>query len=359
MSRATLIDVARTAGVGIGTVSRVINDARHVRPTTAQAVRQAMAKLGYEPPAPQFRPGPRLGRRNRAGTAKDVLLLILGSQGLRWILDCAPVYAYVLEGIGTAVTARHRKLIVRQAPDWAALEQILRDTNSEGVILLGDVPNQNPSAFVSDLPTVWIMGAPLHEHGDHVQPDHVQVGIVAAQWALERGHRHCAVIGTVLGSPAFPIAHRNDAFRWKIEQANGRVEMLLDPAIVRRSERENAADDAALARLIDRLAALQPRPTALMLQADLLAPSVYRLLGNRGITPQRVGAVITCNNERPYLASLQPPPTIVDLQAEAIGRRAVDQLFWRAANRREPRMRLQIEPMLVEPDVTTTDAVVV
>ena len=44
---ATIYEVAREAGVSTATVSRVINDRRHVRETTRQRVEAAMARLGY------------------------------------------------------------------------------------------------------------------------------------------------------------------------------------------------------------------------------------------------------------------------------------------------------------------------
>jgi len=46
---ATLVDVARTAGVSLKTASRVLNDSPELRPATAARVREAMAQLGYQP----------------------------------------------------------------------------------------------------------------------------------------------------------------------------------------------------------------------------------------------------------------------------------------------------------------------
>src|SRR5438045_9533711 len=45
----TISDVARAAGVGIGTVSRVINSSPLVARATRQRVQQAIERLGYEP----------------------------------------------------------------------------------------------------------------------------------------------------------------------------------------------------------------------------------------------------------------------------------------------------------------------
>lgn len=45
----TIKDVAKEAGVGIGTVSRVLNHDSHVRPGTRETVERAMERLGYKP----------------------------------------------------------------------------------------------------------------------------------------------------------------------------------------------------------------------------------------------------------------------------------------------------------------------
>ena len=46
---ATLVDVARAAGVSLKTASRVLNDSPELRPETAARVREAMVRLGYQP----------------------------------------------------------------------------------------------------------------------------------------------------------------------------------------------------------------------------------------------------------------------------------------------------------------------
>jgi DNA-binding LacI/PurR family transcriptional regulator len=48
-SKATIADVAAASGVGVGTVSRVINNAEHVRAATRLKVLKAIEQLGYRP----------------------------------------------------------------------------------------------------------------------------------------------------------------------------------------------------------------------------------------------------------------------------------------------------------------------
>jgi len=49
MPNSTVFDVAKLAGVSIKTVSRVVNNEPHVRPSTKARVVWAIAKLGYRP----------------------------------------------------------------------------------------------------------------------------------------------------------------------------------------------------------------------------------------------------------------------------------------------------------------------
>ena len=49
--RPTIVDVARAAGVSIGTVSHILNDSAKVRPETRQLVEAAIRRLAYRPNA--------------------------------------------------------------------------------------------------------------------------------------------------------------------------------------------------------------------------------------------------------------------------------------------------------------------
>jgi DNA-binding LacI/PurR family transcriptional regulator len=67
----------------------------------------------------------------------------------------------------------------------------------------------------------------------------------------------------------------------------------------------------------------------------------------RGLVVGRDLSVISCNNETPLLAGLYPQLTTIDIHANAIGRRTVDQLAWRIAHRDQPAMDVSLEPSVV------------
>ena len=67
-SQPTLVDIARAAGVGLGTASRVINGGENVSPATLKKVEAAIRKLQYEPN--------HTARMLRGGRTKMVGLLV-------------------------------------------------------------------------------------------------------------------------------------------------------------------------------------------------------------------------------------------------------------------------------------------
>jgi len=219
-----------------------------------------------------------------------------------------------------------------------------------GCLVLGEEPAGPPPKGIRPGQMVWVMGSVRRFGGDHVQPDHFNLGQLAGQYVLGRGHRHCAYLGAPV-SPDYHVSFRGAAFQLCIASAGGSVEMLVDSGLVVSDRRSHAANEPVIARLLDRMLAVRPRVTALMLQADILAPVVYSLLRERGIRPGQDVEILTCNNEPAYLSHLAPRPVVLDLRAESIGKRAVEQIHWRMKHPDEPAMRIMVEPGLLEAEV--------
>ena len=95
-------------------------------------------------------------------------------------------------------------------------------------------------------------------------------------------------------------------------------------------------------------------PTGLFVAEDRLLPMVDRALLARGVQSGDV-EIIACNNEQPHYAGLSAQPARIDIRPEAIGRRGVEQLLWRirTGNDVPERIRVMVDPVLVEPDAMT------
>jgi DNA-binding LacI/PurR family transcriptional regulator len=171
---------------------------------------------------------------------------------------------------------------------------------------------------------------------------------LAAEYLHQKGCESAAYLSA--SAPSWGLQVRELAFCQYLEDAGIRVQVL-------RAALESPHDfwqfDGAAARaLAEQFVRLDPRPQGLFVAEDRHAPTVYSTLAEAGITLGAGGQVhlVSCNNEMPYLNRLRPAPATLDIRAESIGRRGVEQLIWRLDNTHvEERIRKMVEPLLIEP----------
>jgi DNA-binding LacI/PurR family transcriptional regulator len=128
MNRPTLEAVAARAGVGRGTVSRVINGSPNVSAKAREAVELAIRELGYVP--------------NRAARAlvtrrTDTVALVVSESQFR-VFD-EPYFAGTIRGIGSALAETGLQLILTMArtpEEHERLEHYLTGQHVDGVLLL-------------------------------------------------------------------------------------------------------------------------------------------------------------------------------------------------------------------------------
>lgn len=101
--------------------------------------------------------------------------------------------------------------------------------------------------------------------------------------------------------------------------------------------------------LVEQLVKHETRVTGLFVPNDLMTAIVYAELRNHGMKPGEEIELISCNNEQSVLIGLNPRPATIDVGAESIGMRAVEQLIWRMKHPNETRQsQLAVTPLLVE-----------
>lgn len=343
----TILDVARVAGVSKGTVSRVINNVPGVAASNVEAIRKAMAQLKYVPLPVERRRGPKSRMRFAAGEG-NIALLLLGHRDLKWIFDHQPVYASVIHGVGAALASRDLNLIVRHVPSYDGVRSMLQQSRWDGLVLFGVEPEDEFPEELLRTPAVWAMGNPAHFSGDHILPNHLMMGRIAAEYLHKRGHSECAMITDVLNADPGGEAtrgRRSLGFAATMENAGGRVLKLIDAKLL---GSENQVNEQRLAALLDQFVAATPRPTALFVAMDVFTASVYRLLVERKLQPGQDVQIVTCNNERPYLAGLHPAPAVVDIHADYVGKRAIERLLWRIKHPADPYEKVLIAPSIVD-----------
>ncbi len=342
---ATILDVARQAGVSAGTVSRVLNDHPSVSDENRQKVLRAIERLRYR-------------RRQQKVSAADlyplrgrnVLLLLLG---MDQSLARLPVVAAAMHGVESALRESGANLLFADVPYPDRVPDVLQRNRIDALVLKGAlqgalIENMAPALrdALARLPIVWFLGRPDGAPGDVVQANDMHVGRLAAQCLLDHGHRRLAFLSP---KPTQTTLMRREAsFVFYAQRGGATVETFLG------SEQQwpfpsPAVDQVEMVQeLVDRLLQRPQRPTAVFAPDDSIAVLIYRALAQRGLAVGQDLSLVCCNREPSLLMGLLPTPTAIDTHAEQIGRRAIDQLNWRFQHRGAPAVEIAIEPELVE-----------
>ena len=343
----TIRHVAKSASVSIGTVSRVLSGDPTVLPDNAARVRHAVEALKYHP---LRRRNGNLAASNGNGLKGATIALLL--LGLDRSLAGLPSVAEAIHGIEAGVSEAGANLLLADLPLVDRMPAVLERQRVDGVILKGALQGRwvdeiapELSSHLRDVPSVWFLGRPDGGWGDVVQSNDLHVGRLAAEHLIAAGHRTLAFLNPKPDQVTF--LHRQAGFAIYAESAGATVQKFLGQAEGWQLPLRSVKEVDAVQGLVDALIASTPRPTAVFVPGDSVAVMVYRALYVRGLTVGRDLSVISCNNETPLLAGLYPQLTTIDIHAQAIGRRTVDQLAWRMAHRNQPAMDLALDPVVV------------
>jgi LacI family transcriptional regulator len=334
--------VAQRAGVSSSTVSRVINNHPRVSPETIRVVRRVMAEMGYVPS--DRRPGPKPHNRNQAA-ARNVAFLKFSAR-----THASPGSELLLRGISDSCRRQGLNLNVHELPIADEFPKKVFDTPMMGVLLHGAIPTPELRKALNSLPTVWLMGNSVRpDWGDQVMPDGMHIGRLAALYLANRGHRHIAFFNLDSGHWPFRVVWQS--FAATAEELGVDVSRIYSPTRIEHRV-GSTYDRAALDSLVEAFLQLNPRPTGIYVADDFQTAMVQPALIEHGIKVGPGGVeILSCNNEDAYLMGLSPRPVSIDIRVESVGRRAVDQLMWRAEYPSfEDRVISLIEPRISTPD---------
>jgi LacI family transcriptional regulator len=252
----TISDVAAHAGVGAGTVSRVLNASPQVSATTRARVLAAIEALDYRP-NPLAR-GLSLGRCQTIGVVVPFFTHASAVERLRGVVDAlhGSTYDLVLFNVESAL---HRD------EHFAALTGRAR---ADGLLVMSMPPTS------ADLERLRRSGVPVvlvDARGDGVPcvvTDDVEGGRIATRHLVALGHQRIAFIG---GEAADELG-----FAAADERERGYVEVLRDAGLPTDVDlRGHGPHDRVAARaLAEQLLALDPRPTAVFASSDVQAIGV-------------------------------------------------------------------------------------
>jgi LacI family transcriptional regulator, galactose operon repressor len=258
--------VAARAGVGVGTVSRVLNDSPGVAQATRERVRAVMHELGYRPSTTARNLS--LGRTQTLGVIAPFFTSPSVVERLRGIDDVVGRSPYDLTLFNIETRDQRR----------AALRRFARRDRVDGVLIISLplTPAEIRALDRDGLPAVCVDVA--NAMLPYVAIDDIGGGAMAARHLLDAGHRHIAFVGDVEENPfGFASSERRlQGFRAELDDAG----VGLPPGYVKRGP----FGRATASRLTRQLLAVRRRPTAIFAASDVQAFGVLDAAARAGLT---------------------------------------------------------------------------
>ena len=267
--RPTLEMVAERAGVGRGTVSRVINGSAQVSPRTREAVRNAIAELGYSP---------NHAARTLVTRRTDTVALVVSEPRDRLFAD--PFFADIIRGVSSVLHERDLQLMLTTARSEAEHKRVgdyLSGFHVDGALLVS-LHRDDPLPERLAEAGVPVVHGGLPQDSDVAAPYYVEVsnvggGRTATQRLLDIGRRRVATITGPLDMNAG--VERLRGYREAMEEAGVEV----DERLVVEGDFSAEGGAEAMKRLLDSGA----DPDAVFVASDMMAIGGMRVLRSRGL----------------------------------------------------------------------------
>lgn len=278
MPNPTIYDVARAAGVGIGTVSRVLNNSTQVSPETQEKVQAAIRALGFR--------RSKVARQLSTGIRRHNL-------GAMMPFITHPSFVERLRGIQRALNDQDNDfnliLFSVSEPDRhrEQLVTIVEHGTVDGLLIATlDVSDELRELLTqAGIPFVTLSDACTGEL-NCIGPDNMHGGYMATQHLLELGHRRIAYVGD-----AFPDDY---GFPTGELRYNGYLSALQEYGAPYRPEYVflGAHGEAPAHRLTEQLLALPERPTAIFAMSDIQAVGCILAIREAGLrVPEDISVI--------------------------------------------------------------------
>lgn len=323
-------DVARAAGVSVGTVSNVINRPDTVATETRARVQSAIDRLGYV--------RSESARQLRAGRSRIMGLLVL-DMGNPFFVDVARGAERAARDAGLGVMVCNSAQSASEEADYLSLfaEQRVR-----GVLLTpADATGRNIETFRRhNIPFVLVDRVAEGTTECSVSVDDVAGGALAVRHLVDAGHRSIAYVS---GPPGLnQVRDRRTGALHALEEAG------LGPEHLRELPTERL-DVAAGRDAGARLLGLAERPTAVFCANDLLALGVLQAMYAAGVGVPDDLAIVGYDDIE-FAAAAAVPLTSVRQPAVTMGTLAAEMLLEETeetATRKHEHRRVVLQPELV------------
>ena len=298
-------DVARHAGVSVGTVSNALNKPEEVSAESLARVLEAVDTLGYVRND--------AARRLRAGVSSTVGFVVLDGQN--------PFFNQVVRGAEDEASRHGIAVLVGNTDEDPAREGMYLDLFEEqsvrGVLIApyGDITRRLTRLRERGIPAVLVDRMNVEGTFSSVATDSVVGGRMAAEHLIESGRRRIAFVGGPFDMRQ--VRDRLDGARWAVEASD--TDATIEVVATRALTVEEGV--AAGRRLLERPAG--QRPDALFAANDLVALGLLQALVVDGsvLVPDQIARIGF--DDIAFAAAAAVPISSVRQPSRAIGQTAL------------------------------------
>jgi DNA-binding LacI/PurR family transcriptional regulator len=274
MASVTIRDVAKKANVGIGTVSRVINNSTAVSQETREKVLSAIKDLGYTPHPLARRLS--LGRTLTIGVVLPFLTL--------------PSYVERLRGVQQMLEDSEYDLSLHSRENPQKLDQLIDELSQnksvDGTIVFSLIPSNTQIQQFNQARIPLILVDACHPDVSRVYIDDEKGGYLATSHLIELGHRQIAFLSDYLDNPFKFTAMRKRYIGYRRALKEARLPFRPD---YHQEGTLGARDSFEKAKI---LLSLPDRPSAVFAASDTHAVGVIKAAHELGLkVPENLSVV--------------------------------------------------------------------
>jgi LacI family fructose operon transcriptional repressor len=317
-------DVARTAGVSIATVSRVLSNQAHVRPAVRERVLAAVEQLDYRPNL--------LARSFRSQQSNTIGLIVSDIRN--------PFFTSISRAVEDTTYGQGFKFVLCNTDENPEKETIylnlMRDENVAGVIFS---PTRQTAAHFADLhlpfPTVVIDRSISHADVDAVLLDNVDAAYRLTTHLIENGYREIAAL---CGEMSTTGRERYAGFEKALRDHD------LEPRLEHVKYLWPRIEEGYTTTL--QLLSSTPRPDALLTTNSMLAAGALQAIRERHLLIPDDIALVTFD-ETTWAELVQPAITLISQPTYEIGKTATELLLLRIADPQRPTRQVILKGQLL------------
>lgn len=306
-TKPTMDDVARLAGVSTATVSRTLNEPDRVKKPTLEAVRKAVAELGY---TPHF--GGRALASNKTNTIGAIIPTMENA-----------IFARGLQALEETLAVKGLTLLIASSgydpTREAAQIRAMLGRGIDGLLLIGEARPQETYTLLRQNSVPVVIAWSFGRSSDYpcVGFDNHAGGVKMADLVMEAGHRRIAMIAG--------ISQGNDRAAERIAGVRhalaGRGLDLADDRLI---EAPYGLREASAAMEI--LMSREPRPTAIICGNDVLAAGALMHARQAGLSVPSDVSVVGFD-DIDLAAAINPPLTTLNVPHRRMGQTAAELLL--------------------------------